>query len=784
MSFLDSVRKFFTPQPAAALPPVLVRALPGGRTSQDTVNTFPAATWVIQPPPDYESNWYLYNLDSKALDRMAPADLMEMLADLSPEVSRALWDFLRLCNPGYEVTAYRPGSETEDKRAAAAVDAFMDTLAERHGTFDILVSRLFMAPFLRGAFCAELVLDKRGRVPLDIATPDPASIRFRRRRDEVLGEVWQAGQWQGGKFIPLDIPTFRYLPVDPKPNTPYGRPLAAPALFVSVFLLGMMHDLKRVIQQQGYPRLDLEVGLTTLLEKMPHLAADSAALQAFAEDLIGQVNTAFSRLRPDDTYVHTDLVTVNRPVGAVDAGSLAAIDGVIMALERMAVRALKTNPLMFALGETSSETEANRQWEIYAAGIKSIQHYAENLLEYLFRLALEAQGIQADIVFRFAELRASEQLRDAQTEAMKIANAEAKYKAGWYSQDEASEEVTGHKASAPEPRTVAVAAPEPVEGDNDGGEALNQGSDDRALRIHKRVKIIPDGADEPLTPVPETVTITDTDIERALAEWDALMPEYIGLLNATVVNGDQFDDDERFVQVRQFEESPWTYDQRSRRYRHTETGRFIGQRQMVDLRDQFVAAKRDTGTNLAQQLGRGDITIQQWELEMRRNVKTAFVDEYVLGKGGRNAMTQSDWGTVGRMVKDQYQFAHQFARDIADGKLSQAQIEARSRLYFESATQAYERGRVASYGAPTLPAYPGDSSTRCRANCKCNWSIEETETEWRCTWQLTPSAENCPDCQENARRWSPLVLSKSGRSRQQVERHLESLRNGHHPVLA
>ncbi len=58
--------------------------------------------------------------------------------------------------------------------------------------------------------------------------------------------------------------------------------------------------------------------------------------------------------------------------------------------------------------------------------------------------------------FRFAELRASEELRDAQTDAQKIENATKKYLAGWISQDKASLEATGHAADLPQPRVITI----------------------------------------------------------------------------------------------------------------------------------------------------------------------------------------------------------------------------------------------------------------------------------------------------------------------------------------
>lgn len=66
---------------------------------------------------------------------------------------------------------------------------------------------------------------------------------------------------------------------------------------------------------------------------------------------------------------------------------------------------------------------------------------------------------------------------------MEIANERAKYDHGWVSQDEASEMITGRPADVPEPRNTQAAAPEMVQGDNDGGEAQNQASTERRILI-------------------------------------------------------------------------------------------------------------------------------------------------------------------------------------------------------------------------------------------------------------------------------------------------------------
>lgn len=474
MSFIDNVRNYFTRARRQPLPPVSM-VLPGGRASVDSINSFPTAQWLFVPPDNYETNWQLLTIDSKALERMDPTKLMEILADLSPEVSRALWDFLRMCNPGWEVKAYRKGGDTEDENAKAALDAFVKTLEidRKYGTFDVVIGRLFTAAFLRGALCAELVLDERGRMPLDLAIPDPSSIRFQRKTDPVLGQVWQAGQWQAYKFVVLDMPTFTYIPIDPMPGKPYGRPLAAPALFASLFLLGMLHDLKRVIQQQGYPRLDLSVDIEQLVKIAPQIASNAQAFQQFTSSIIASVEDAYRQLKPDDAYIHTSNIMVNRPVGTVDA-NLAGLDSIIAMLERMCVRALKTMPLMLGITDAVGDIQSNRQFEVYAAGIRSIQHYTETLLGRLFTLALEAQGIQADVEFEFAEFRAGERLRDAQTESIEISNEQAKVNAGWITDDEASETITGHKANGTKAAPPPAPSQPPGVGNTDGQPAPQQ----------------------------------------------------------------------------------------------------------------------------------------------------------------------------------------------------------------------------------------------------------------------------------------------------------------------
>lgn len=205
--------------------------------------------------------------------------------------------------------------------------------------------------------------------------------------------------------------------------------------------------------------------------------------------------------------------------------------------------------------------------------------------------------------------------------------------------------------------------------------------------------------------------------------------------------------------------SPWVWDDRAKRYRDTSTGRFITQHKAVTLRDFYIEAKKSDTDRLSRQLTEHKISLQQWTLDMRQQIKDTFSNEYMLARGGRNNMTQADWGRVGAMVKKQYQYLQGFARDVDAGKMSEGQIRTRSRMYIDSATQAFERAKTESLGMPVLPAYPGDGRTVCRSNCQCHWNIVDEGDHWNATWQLGV-AEHCPDCVDNSEKWDPLVVPK------------------------
>lgn len=500
------------------------RALAGKRSTVDSPDDLWANTLSTISMLSADDYWRGMKLDSLTLDKISPAKLLELMVDVSPEVSRALFDFLTMFNSGYECKAFKPGTTTVDEKASAAIKAIMQTLKTLHGSPKIVFDRMAISVFMRGSVFGETVLDANAHDFVDLATPDPQTLTFKKARDEVRGTHWIWGQNQGGQFVRLDdLPTVRYMPVHPLPGKIQGRSPANSALFVCLFLLVMLHDLRRVIQQQGYPRQDIGVDLEKLRDLMPDDLQNTDEFKEWADDLVDSVKKVVDALEPDDTYIHSDVVTVNDAKGAMSTTGLGIIGELFKALERMATRALKTMPLMMATTDGVSEANANRQWEIHAKGIKSLQQCVESVLESLFEVALQAQGIIATVEFRFAELRAAEEFRDAQTLLLRTTIARALYDNGLISQDEAAMMVLKkEKADQPEPRKAAVVVPPNPQDPSQTNPEPGASRDAMALLKLWASRI----ADSTRTP-------SSAELERSLDFWKTFAPEIAATLPTT-----------------------------------------------------------------------------------------------------------------------------------------------------------------------------------------------------------------------------------------------------------
>jgi hypothetical protein len=201
----------------------------------------------------------------------------------------------------------------------------------------------------------------------------------------------------------------------------------------------------------------------------------------------------------------------------------------------------------------------------------------------------------------------------------------------------------------------------------------------------------------------------------------------------------------------------WKYNPDRKRY-IAESGKQLTPSQVRGLAQRFIDSQKAQIDGLTSRLVAREITLQQWEREVRDRIKLSFVDQYALGVGGRNNMGFVDFGRCGALIKEQYQYLHLMAQDIAAGRLSETQVRHKSGNYLESSMRSYERGFAASYGLE-LPTYPRDGSQTCHYNCRCHWRIEETASEYKAYW-IMKAGDNCSVCSANSTAYNPYTVEK------------------------
>lgn len=495
----------------------------GGRVTRETQDSISAyATFNSLSRSKKRTDYFALGqtFDIETVKHLSYDDLVELLADLSPEISKALWDFVLLCNAGYKCKALIPNTENPHEQAQTYIDdVILKTIGRYNGTAGTFFDRIFKMMFFRGSFLMELVLDEAGREFVDMASPDTRTLEYRRIYDEARGQAWTYGQRQDGQFVDFgSIETIRYIPIQPNPDSIEGTPLCTSAVFLAIFLMAVLRDVKRVIQNQGYPRLDVEIDFEAMKATMPdEIAGDSTKMKIWAQDLLNQVTEAYNRLRPESTYIHASTVKVNRPVGATTGDSIRSIDAIFMALERMIVRALKTMPILMGTNQSRSETQANREWEIYAKGIESMQHPVESAFEELVMDALIANGMLADVEMRFEQFRGAEAARDEEVKLLKLKVARTAYDNGYINQDEAAQYGFDKEvADEQEPRNAFD--PNSFNAFGGGGSNLNDQSNGRSQLLERVRRIFPEWFDANRQPTPN-------DAENADNFWKSYAPE-------------------------------------------------------------------------------------------------------------------------------------------------------------------------------------------------------------------------------------------------------------------
>ena len=230
-----------------------------------------------------------------------------------------------------------------------------------------------------------------------------------------------------------------------------------------------------------------------------------------------------------------------------------------------------------------------------------------------------------------------------------------------------------------------------------------------------------------------TLSVITADwLAQAVEIWQSNSPtlEYSNILDAEVV-AEFTGDSTRFSQkdAADLGLPDFYFSQKSQRYHYRESGGFVSKAAVESLTKQSIEQVKGEIKVIAGQLIEGSIELAEWESSTAGALKKLHTWTYLLGRGGQQAMTQSDYGKLGLRLSYEYGYLRGFAEKIRDDGLSVNQFLARLDLYSNKAN--------------------GTRELALRAGHKSDGWIWEK--------RLLANADNCSSCTSYAAMgWQPI----------------------------
>lgn len=382
-------------------------------------------------------------LDENTFKRYSAKKLLSILKNNYPDVSQAVWNFKSLGNSGFKIRVTKLDGQSEHASGQQLIEDFLRRLEfygndgyERSRSINKIIDQLFEYILLRGAASLEIVLDSDYQNVLYFVAVDPDTIQFKVENGRLI-------PYQDG--IKLDIPTFLYEGLDDTDTDPYGTSPFLSVIPTAAFQFQVLQDIKAVIHNQGYGKFDIKVLEEVLLKRMPiNIRNNEKEKQKWLEDQLNAIIAQYSKLKPDDAFVHFDSVEVDM----LDAAEAMLDPQKVMAvIDSQILASLKQySTLMGRRSQGQTEQYAKLEIKLFMKSVKRVQSIIERILSRAFTRMLNIYGMQGYVFFEFNDVEIRTELEKANFEQIAIQNAARKRDQGWITQDEAAMEVTGRKA--------------------------------------------------------------------------------------------------------------------------------------------------------------------------------------------------------------------------------------------------------------------------------------------------------------------------------------------------
>lgn len=179
----------------------------------------------------------------------------------------------------------------------------------------------------------------------------------------------------------------------------------------------------------------------------------------------------------------------------------------------------------------------------------------------------------------------------------------------------------------------------------------------------------------------------------------------------------------------------YQWDARSQRYVNAVSKKFVSRDTVRQALDIALGRSQTEVTRLSRALVNGQINLATWQTGLAAEIKSMHLASAALAKGGWAQMTQSDFGSVGRRVRDEYAFLAKFAEQVKRGEQKlDGSLVSRATLYAQ--------GPRGTFHAVQERAMSDAGYTECRnvlqSGDNCEGCIAETAKGWTFVGNIKP----------------------------------------------
>jgi len=399
---------------------------------------------------------YIFDLDIDTLKLYPTTTLLKNLHYLCPDASMAMWTLLRLCASGWTLKCTNlDGSENPVGHEYLKNEVIANVNRERGG-FDAFLDILHKTTLILGAASCETVLAPDLRTVLDIVPIDPATLDFKSELMVDGQERYVAYQQQMTGAVKIEKAGFYYVPLDVDIGNPIGVSPIVSMLQIVFFQMQMMDDLQRVVHNQGWPRFDVTILEEIIRAKAPrNILANPAKLVAFMDAQMTAIKAEYSKIDPDDAFIHTDAVKVDikEPSQALGSNARAILD----AVDKNLANAMHILTIFINKHRGITETYGSVQWKIQVKTIESFQKCTSRIVNDALTFALNLAGIQGYGEIVYNPIPTESPFQQEEAELMRAKRVTFMRDAGYISHDSAASMLIDAESAEGEP--VAMFGP-------------------------------------------------------------------------------------------------------------------------------------------------------------------------------------------------------------------------------------------------------------------------------------------------------------------------------------